>query len=443
MSNPIILIHGYSDSGESFQNWKQKLTARGYKAEQISICSYVSLSNELTIKDIAEGFNRALEIQAGLEQDEPFDAIVHSTGMLVIRSWLATYPSRLNRLKHLVGIAPASYGSPLAHKGRSWLGAMFKGNREFGPDFMEAGDQILDGLELGSKFTWDLAHTDLLGQETFYGPTKKTPYVFIFCGNKGYGGLRRLVNEPGTDGTVRWAGCGLNTRKITLDLTRNIEDKSRIRIEDWSNVDIPVTFVDGLNHGTILSDPSEALVNMADRAFQVSSSASFEAWQAEAAKISKPFQNAVPQYQQFVVHTVDERGDPVRDFNVQLFTRDAKAKDAELVEFDLAVHTYSTDPSYRCLHVNLSDLKPERINRDKHQLWIRVRASTGSQLVGYQGYGAEAGSEEVNLELTSLIDDATVKLFYPFTTTLVEVKVNREPLPLSGKNDVLWFLKPR
>ena len=221
--NPLVLIHGYSDEGASFRAWERILEERGYDVAMIHACTYRSLTNEVTIKDIAEGFDRALRIRSGLDADEPFDAIVHSTGMLVIRAWLTVYAGRRDRLKHLIGLAPATFGSPLAHKGRSWLGALFKGNRHLGPDFLEAGDKILDGLELGSRYTWDLAHLDLLGDETFYGPTRRTPYVFIFCGNQSYGGLRQLFDEPGTDGTVRWASCPLNTRKIVLDLTRDPE----------------------------------------------------------------------------------------------------------------------------------------------------------------------------------------------------------------------------
>jgi hypothetical protein len=45
---------------------------------------------------------------------------------------------------------------------KSWLGAIFKGNRQWGPDFLEAGDRVLDALELSSPFTWNLAHKDLI-----------------------------------------------------------------------------------------------------------------------------------------------------------------------------------------------------------------------------------------------------------------------------------------
>jgi triacylglycerol esterase/lipase EstA (alpha/beta hydrolase family) len=119
---PIILVHGYSDKGASFANWRTQLQQNGYRVEEIFTSSYATLTNEVTLEDIAEGFDLALQQQAGLSGEEPFDAIVHSTGMLVLRAWLAVYgKQRRNRLKHLIGLAPATFGSPLAHKGRSWI----------------------------------------------------------------------------------------------------------------------------------------------------------------------------------------------------------------------------------------------------------------------------------------------------------------------------------
>ena len=226
MARPLVLIHGYSAEGKDMENLKQALVARGLQSKDINICNYVSLNNEVTIKDIAEGLDRAFRKHDvfGNETQE-FDAIVHSTGMLVLRAWLAnggppaTNP-RLKRLKHLIGLAPATWGSPQAHKGRTWLGAMVKGNRDLGPDFLNAGDRVLEGLELGSKFTWDLSHVDLVGPEPFYGKGTDTPFVAVFIGNTPYEGLASVANDPGTDGTVRWAGCGLNARKVTIDLTR-------------------------------------------------------------------------------------------------------------------------------------------------------------------------------------------------------------------------------
>jgi hypothetical protein len=447
--NPIVLVHGYSDEGASFKTWERILEERGYDVALIHACSYRSLTNEVTIKDIAEGFDRALRIRTGLSEDQPFDAIVHSTGMLVIRAWLTAYAGRRERLKHLIALAPATFGSPLAHKGRSWLGALFKGNRHLGPDFLEAGDKILDGLELASRFTWDLAHLDLLGDETFYGPTRRTPFVFVFCGNQGYGGLRQFFDEPGSDGTVRWASCPLNTRKIVLDLTRDPEREGaekRISVADWKNTDIPLVSIDGRNHGTILSDPGDDLADLVDSALQVSSAATFNEWIENAARRTQKARAKIDEWQQFVVRALDERGDPISDYNIQLFKRGTgSGGDDGIHQFDLDVHTYRGDSSLRCFHVKLADLDYKKLPN----LWVRVIASSGSQLVGYQGFGSEKLPDspalnreakwDATLNISSLPTDTGIKFFYPFTTTLIELRLNREPLPLTGKNEVCWF----
>jgi hypothetical protein len=325
---------------------------------------------------------------------------------------------------------------------------LFKGNRHLGPDFLEAGDRVLDELELASRFTWDLAHLDLLGDETFYGPTRRTPYVFIFCGNQGYGGLRQLFDEPGSDGTVRWASCPLNTRKIILDLTLDPEregSEKRVSVADWKNTDIPLMPIDGKNHGTILSDPGGDLADLVDSALQVSSAAGFTEWIADATKKTQRARAKIDEWQQFVVRVLDERGDPITDYNIQLFKRLTATGGNSIHQFNLDVHTYRGDPSLRCFHVRLADLDYKKLPN----LWIRIIASSGSQLVGYEGFGSEKLADEPaavrqakwdgTLDISSLSDDTGIKFFYPFTTTLIELRLNREPLPLTGKNEVCWF----
>jgi pimeloyl-ACP methyl ester carboxylesterase len=446
--NPIVLIHGYSDSARAFDPWMSILESRGCDVAAIHACSYRSLTNEVTIRDIAEGFDRALRLRAGLGDDQPFDAIVHSTGMLVIRAWLTAYAGRRERLRHLIGLAPATFGSPLAHKGRGWLGALFKGNRELGADFLEAGDRILDGLELGSRFTWDLAHADMLGDETFYGPTKRTPYVFVFCGSATYPGMKKLAQEDASDGVVRWSGCALNTRKIVLDLTEDPArpgSEKRISIAPWKNIDAAMVPIAGRNHSTILRNPGDQLADLVARALTVDSPAGYREWCEAAAATTRVEGKKPDEWQQFVIRAIDERGDPITDYNVQIFTRTARGRESEVTPFDMRVHTYRGDASLRCFHVNLTKAGIDRLEN----LWIRVIASSGSQLVGYQGYGSGPGNEpaglsgdakwSAELDISSLMDEKGVRFFYPFTTTLVELRLNREPLPLAGVNRVCWF----
>jgi hypothetical protein len=456
-----MLIHGYSDKGESFSKWKDIIGRQSEDGNEIrpvfeaNACNYKTLTNEITIKDIAEAFDRALlhwfealcekyELDKAEAANQEFDAIVHSTGMLVIRAWLSTYAHRRGRLKRLVALAPATFGSPLAHRGRSWLGAIFKGNRNFGPDFLEAGAGVLDGLELGSRFTWDLAHKDMFGDKTCYGVGTDTPYVFVFCGNQAYGGPRALVNEPGTDGTVRWAGCPLNSRKISLDLTIDAArdpEKPRFSFSEWKNVDIPVFFVDGLNHGTILTEPKDELTELILEALSVDSEKAFRDVQAKAASRSaaaEPGQDGRGRWQQFVVHAVDERSDPIPDYNIQLIAQDANGSEFPIELMDLQEHPYSSDPSYRCYHVNVDEIYKLASVKKFTKWWVKVIASSGSELVGYTGFGYEERPEKVRpgdrewdaqLEITSLMTNEEVKLFFPWTTTLVELRMNREPVP--------------
>jgi pimeloyl-ACP methyl ester carboxylesterase len=146
-NNPVILVHGYSDKGAAWAAWREILRRRlDLKNIDLRTCTYIFNNNEISINDVAEAFDRALLTQGGLEPDQPFDAMVHSTGMLVVRAWLASDPTRARRLKRLIALAPATFGSPLANRGRSWIGAVFKGSRQLGPDFLEAGDRVLSRL---------------------------------------------------------------------------------------------------------------------------------------------------------------------------------------------------------------------------------------------------------------------------------------------------------
>lgn len=453
---PIVLVHGYSDTGPSFRRWSEVLTARGFDAQTIHLGSYVSLSNEITVKDIAEGFDRALR-ESPLGDGQPFDAIVHSTGILVVREWLAgtigtmdrpeLAQQRQARLKHLIGLAPATFGSPLAHKGRSWLGAMFKGGKEIGPDFMEAGDLVLGALELGSPYTWELAHRDFLSDPPVYGRSASTPFPFIFVGLKDFGWLKRMVTEPGTDGTVRWSGVGFNSRKVKIDLTLEPTRRQRVSIEPWKNVPVPQVFVADLNHGTILREPSTALIDMVAEALDVSSGPQYEQWAAthRAASDAALREAKAKRWQQFVIHAADERGDGITDYFVELGTI-VNRRFRRLESFDADVHAYRGDESYRSFHVDLGKLKPETLGA----LALRVIASSGTELVGYQGFNSKpdlvVAPREVNkwdaiLEFDPTIGGKEVQFFHPYTTTLVELRLNREPMPLTGVNRVFWFLR--
>lgn len=484
MARPLVLVHGYSADAKAFHPVREKITAllqqKNTPVFDINVCNYISLNNEITIKDIAEGFDRALGLRAGLQNGEEFDAIVHSTGMLVVRAWLVNYGGdlkdnkRLKRLKHLVGVAPATWGSPQAHKGRTWLGALVKGNRQIGPDFLNAGDRVLDGLELGSRFTWDLACEDLVGDQPYYGTGKDTPYVAVFIGNQPYEGLASVANDPGTDGTVRWAGCALNTRKITVDLTRSGVPSERVKISPWASdrLEVPMIAVEGRDHSSLISDPEPGMIQRILSFLDVNDKPAFDAWLQDAmqygsAALSKmkinPGAHAagiaaeaekffghiighnVPMdmdgWQQFVVRAVDEWGDGVSDYLIEVL----KQENGEWKRFDemyTDVHAYGADPSFRCFYIRL----PKGISTAGRPLKIRINASTGTELMAYRAYAAgvqELGAtlEPIVLDATSIGPEGRETLFYPFTTTMIEIMLNRDPLPFDRESRILSFEK--
>jgi hypothetical protein len=104
------------------------------------------------------------------------------------------------------------------------------------------------------------------------------------------------------------------------------------------------------------------------------------------------------------------------------------------------VHAYGPDSSFRCFHVRL----PPGASAGKIPLKVRINASTGTKLMAYQGYGSEAkqlGSlvEPVELDITDM-GNGNGTLFRPFTTTLIEIVLNREPFPFEKVSDILQWL---
>ena len=475
MPRPLLLIHGYSATGLDFTALYWALVDCKIEVELLNVGNYISLNNEITIEDISEGLQRAISLTK-LSNSEEFDAIVHSTGMLVVRAWLAHQRvapgenERLKRLKHLIGLAPATWGSPQAHKGRTWLGALVKGSKTPGPDFMNAGNLVLDGLELGSRCTWDLAHADMLGPVPYFGTGPDTPYAAVFIGNTPYTGIASIADDPGTDGTVRWSGCGLNTRKITLDLTRTPTDakglpRKRVTISEWANdsrLNVPILAVDKRDHGSLVSDPDPGMVGRIAKFLDIENIDQYNAWLDEVQTWSTLAREKMLKskghlftfwetsdldgWQQFVVHARDTHGDPVTDYMIEVFELGPDGQTWERAEeISVDVHAYGADSSYRCLHVQL----PKGITTTPRPMQIRFQASTGTEVVAYQGYGSDdvkmemrADSDPVIIDITDALKDKNATLFHPFTTTLVEVVLNRVPYPFDKVEGIFEWLPP-
>lgn len=127
----------------------------------------------------------------------------------------------------------------------------------------------------------------------------------------------------------------------------------------------------------------------------------------------------------------DERGDPITDYHLQLFT-DREDPGTRIEEFDKNVEVYSKDLSLRSFLVNLDNFTQTKT------LWLSVLASSGSQYVEYESFQMEPkitrgrvtsrSQWDAWLDLSGLIKQTDNRGFLaPFTTTLVELCLDREP----------------
>ena len=242
MSDTLLIVHGYSDGSTSFTALRDFFVGQGlYDRNKVFFVDYSSMDDQATFRDFASKLDADYQAQFAGKR---IDVACHSTGSLVVRTWLALHLERA-RLREvsqqcpvhrLLCFAPANFGSDLATLGQSFLGkfrsTFFNSNSHRG-DFMESGKEVLRGLEPASPFQWELSGYDLHGAYTYFNPKVREEdrcYPFVFAASTGYTGLEaKLVPKramPGTDGTVRIAGTSLNTRLCTLDFLESGADLS-------------------------------------------------------------------------------------------------------------------------------------------------------------------------------------------------------------------------
>jgi hypothetical protein len=276
MAKKLLIVHGYSDGSTSFTALGDFFIARQlYKPEDVFYLDYSSMDDDAIFEDFADKLDADHRTRL---RGERVDVACHSTGSLVVRSWLALHAERAARrgnpepcpVDRLLCFAPANFGSDLAKLGQSFLGkfrSTFFNSHAHGVDFMESGRRVLQGLEPASPFQWRLSMIDLHGERTYFRePDRTLPhgcYPIVLAAGTGYGGVEaRVIKEramPGTDGTVRIAGTSLNTRCCTIDF------RESGAVLTWRPspkfADIPFAVFAGFNHGSIIDPTAPGFVD--------------------------------------------------------------------------------------------------------------------------------------------------------------------------------------
>lgn len=312
--------------------------------ENVLYADYESREDSIRFEDIVDGLNERF-IERGIigrdgRKRRDIDVIVHSTGGLVIRHWIWRYYRRDgNRIdecpvRRVVMLAPANFGSPLAHRGKSFLGSLVKGRRGL-RDFLEVGRQILSGLELASPYQWWLAGRDLLDEEPHFHPERIQ--LTVLCGAEEYSGFRSLMSHEGTDGTVVISGAPLNSLKFVLDPRSPDSTAEKRDPYRWVELGNPTRAAFGVlpghDHGSVVDAFGESdaedrpLCQYVLRALRSRGPQDFEELEKELREVTGTTfgpGSGRKAYQQFLVRAVDDHGAAIDDFTLEFSVHKAE-----------------------------------------------------------------------------------------------------------------------
>jgi pimeloyl-ACP methyl ester carboxylesterase len=453
---PLVILHGWSDTGESFDPLARHLSQRLPNADisLVSIGDYMSMNDDIRFDDLQQAMQRAWIDRRLPRSPGSVDVIIHSTGGLIIREWLdRNFPVDKSPIKHLVMLAPANFGSPLAHKGRSFLGRAVKGffGRNEGQGLFNTGTHILNGLELASPFSWDLAMRDRFGRgKGRYAPGRILCTVLI--GNTGYRGIRSIANEDGSDGTVRISTANLECEHVTIRYdTRkapmegepdHMKSVPKIASRKPSTGRTAFRVIERIDHSSITLNAPESRLTQAQRevldltvkALTVADNR-FKAFCDECDRATQKLTqtadktSGTPAFQNTVVRAQDQFGAHVDDYLLEFY--DIRSRDggglAKAVHENAIrkVHVYQHDASYRSLYIDTARLIREA-RRKNTRFGFSVTATPildDRRMVGFQMLRDE------DVDDLSLTTKRVQELFQPHRTLLIDIIIARLQQP--------------
>jgi hypothetical protein len=201
----------------------------------------------------------------------------------------------------------------------------------------------------------------------------------------------------------------------------------------------------GLDHGRIVEAAADERVGATLRRALTCGPDEFKELMKDLEAVTAETYRATAkrQYQQFLVHAVDDLGNPVPDFTMEFFVQRAAKADGAVVtsdalsrvERDLSVraaealtrdgHEHSVDPSHRRFLVDVREIDAvlaeaaEKLGADA-VLSMRVYVPDAGEGISYDVDNLQ------NIVLQRAEPEGGTPTFiFPNTTTLLEMKVNR------------------
>lgn len=433
MANPVVILHGWSDNSRSFARLSDYIAAASEAAPvHLYLADWLSMHDDVTYADLATAMESAWRAAGLPTTPQSVDVVVHSTGALVTRHWFTHYYSAsTNPVKRFLQLAPANFGSHLAHKGRSFFGRAVKGWHQ--PGF-QTGAALLKGLELASDYSRQLALRDLFANDSWYGAGKVLSTILI--GNSGYSGVSAIANESGSDGTVRVCGANLNCSYLQVAL-----DEQQMLLPgslQWqaSKGAIAFSVLGGENHSTLVfkgaKTPRNPLTASLIRQALSVTDADYDVvsqqfpWQRRLDELNPPASLADDSRSQIICRLTDQFAQPVTDYFLEMYRTagaDSRFEEKLYREFLTSVHAFSQDAANRAFYFNLAALARLQTDPKFTQLYLSFNAQPHfkppKQPVGYH---TVAASDVAGLKMSAA---QLTQLFKPQQSVLLDVTLNR------------------
>src|SRR5579864_891279 len=437
----VIFVHGWSVTstdtyGQLPKRLKMEAAQHGLEVTtgNLFLSQYVSFEDEVTLDDIARGFQEALQqvVVPKLPPGERFACITHSTGGPVVRKWLDLFhgPDGLSasRMSHLVMLAPANHGSALAQLGKSTISRI-----KFLFEGAEPGQRVLDWLGLGSAEQWELNLRAL-----DYRYVENGVFPFVLTGQRidrqMYDHLNSYTGEAGSDGVVRACAANMNFNYLCFEQQGGeLVLRRKVRTQKTAFGILPGRSHSGAKMGILRSvqlEQPHPTVEWVTKCLAVTDAAGYgqicdelDALTAatqeqerfeDVPKLIGTTRYVTGRYSMFTFKMKDDRGESLRDYDLLLTAGPDYSPDELPDGFFKDRQRNSVNPGHLTYYL------------DHDRMSGGLSAAAAQQKLGFR-IVARPGSGLAHYTITELRSDAAHidELLRPNETTLVEVVLNR------------------